>query len=168
MNNIEAFWTLYHLFHDKIHDQAFIMNKSMEGLMFHNKMHEIFLKACNLYVFKKFESMNIDTIIYTPQWILSAGLGPSMPSSLIYLILDRYVYFGQRSTHSLLLALIQTQQQIILKANVSKEIHEAINNFGLLFYQIDLEEFVSVWNDLMISEEDYNAVINVVSKKSDI
>ena len=168
MNNIEAFWILYHLFHDKKHDQAFIMNKSMEGLMFHNKMHEIFLKACNPYVFQKFESMNIDTIIYTPQWILSAGLGPSMPSSLIYLILDRYVYFGQRSTHSLLLALIQTQQQIILKANVSKEIHEAINNFGLLFYQIDLEEFVSVWNDLMISEEDYNAVINVVSNKSDI
>lgn len=165
MDNTEAFWTLYHLFQDKIHDQAFIMNRSMEGLMFHNKMHEIFLKACNPFVFNKFESMSIDPIIYTPQWILSAGLGPAMPSSLIYLILDRYIYFGQRSTHSLLLAVIQTQQQIILNAKVSKEIYEALNKIGYLFYQIDLDEFVSIWNDLMISKDDYNAVLNVVSKK---
>lgn len=112
--------------------------------------------------------MSIDTIIYTPQWILSAGLGPSIPSSLIFLILDRYVYFGQRSTHSLLLALIQIQKQIILNAKISKEILEAINNFGLLFYQIDLDEFVLIWNDLMISEDDYNAVMNVVSKQIEI
>lgn len=169
MDNTEAFWTLYHIFHDKIHDQAFIMGKSMEGLMFHNKMHQIFLKACNPSVFGRFENMSIDTIVYTPQWILSAGLGPSMPSSLIYLVLDRYIYFGQRSTHSLLLALIQIQKPIILSTKASKEkILEAINNFGLLFYQINLDEFISIWNDLMISEDDYNAVMKVVSNKIEI
>ncbi|OHT13042.1 hypothetical protein TRFO_03456 [Tritrichomonas foetus] len=164
MNDCKTYWTIYHLFHDEIHNQAYIMDPSMEGLMFHLKVHDVFLQAKIPKIYKIMKTLEIDPILYVPQWMLTAGLGLSMPSSLVYLILDRYVYFGQRSTHSLILAFIKCQENLIAKATQQKDIHEILNNFGNLFFETNLKDFIKNWDGLMIPSPDYTAVIAFVNK----
>lgn len=165
LNDNDSFWTIYNLFHDKLHNQSFILNKSMEGLIYHVRLHRLFLHAKLPYVFRQFEKLNINPMLYAPQWILTAGLAPAMPSTLVYLILDRYVYWGQRSTHGLLLALIKWQEPIILNAKLSKEIFESLNNIGTLFFEIDMDQFIQSWNELTIPEDEYTAQIDAIEKK---
>ncbi|KAH0792182.1 TBC domain containing protein [Histomonas meleagridis] len=155
LDDCEAFWTMYNLFNDYKHNQSFVMHADMTGLLHHLDVHKRFLKKRLPKISNVLEQFKVEPILYAPVWFLSGGLGNQMPSSMIYLIMDRYVYFGQRSTHSLLLAMMKTQEALILNASSSQEIFQAINSIGLLFFKINLKNFIECWNELMISQDEY-------------
>lgn len=158
MDDCEAFWTMYNLFNDKIHNQSFLMRPGMSGLLHHLDMHKVFLKSRMPRISSVLERFNIEPILYAPAWFLSAGLGNPQPPQLLFLIMDRYVYFGQKSSHSLLLAFLKVQEQSIVNAKNDKEIFQAISNIGLFFFETDLTRFIDTWNGMMISQEEYNSV----------
>ena len=158
MDDCEAFWTMYNLFNDRIHNQSFIMRPDMGGLLHHLDMHKIFLQNKIPQISNVMKKFKIEPILYAPVWFLSAGLGNPLPPQLLYLIIDRYVYFGQKSSHSLLLAFLKVREESIINAVNEQEIFKLISNVGLFFFNTDLTNFINIWNKMMISQDEYNAV----------
>jgi hypothetical protein len=106
MPETHAFWAFYHLMNGKGHKMRTYYVHDFVNLKQFNKVWDLLILAKYKAIHANLHKLDIDPMIYTPSWFLTAFLNIGFPPVFRLRAFDRVVTFGTRALLSLGLAVV--------------------------------------------------------------
>jgi hypothetical protein len=155
MSEERAFWAFYYLMRGSKHRLRDYYINEFENLKELNRVWDVIVQKKYPKIHANLKRLDIDAIVYTTSWFLTAFLNIEFPAVLRLRIFDRYCAFGSRALLSLGLTCVSLLKKELMAPEMEKVLPILQNpNKGQRLQ--DWRAVLKKWDKLFISKADYS------------